>query len=67
LDLITAGGAEAKVTPQCRDHRGNTARGTGMRALIDDEPAYRLGLDRGEINAAVAELLQEEITDNAPP
>ena len=38
-----------------------------MRALVGNKAAYRLGLDRGEINAAVAELLQEEIADNAPP
>ena len=37
-----------------------------MRALIGNEPAYRLGLDRREINAAVAELLQEETSDDAP-
>ena len=35
-----------------------------MLALIGNESAYRLGLDRCEVNAVGAKLLQEEITDD---
>ena len=37
-----------------------------MRALIGNEPPYGLGLDRREINVVIAELLQEETSDDVP-
>ena len=37
-----------------------------MRALVGNKAAYRLGLNRREINVSIAELLQEETPDDVP-